>query len=223
MVERIRRAGTVCWAVCGVAAVVALLGFIAYVFRVDLAAADPRRRHRLPAQPGRHPPPGAPHPARPRHRRCPTSRWSASPCSSVLLVAPLATRQYDDLAEEWPELRERPRGGRQRPRPSAPRRTSGRSGSPPGRSSRTSSPPRTPPTRTATASSATRRSRTASPSQISTARELALQGVPRRDHLRDRPDHRVLPAGRPAPHPPGVPLAGARAGPRRRDGASPAG
>ena len=24
----------------------------------------------------------------------------------VLLVAPLATRQYDDLAEEWPELRE---------------------------------------------------------------------------------------------------------------------
>ena len=30
MVERIRRAGTVCWAVCGVAAVIALLGLIAW-------------------------------------------------------------------------------------------------------------------------------------------------------------------------------------------------
>ena len=34
MVERIRRAGTVCWAVCGVAALIALLGLIVYVFRV---------------------------------------------------------------------------------------------------------------------------------------------------------------------------------------------
>ena len=34
MVENIRRAGTVCWAICGVAAVVVLIGFLAYVFRV---------------------------------------------------------------------------------------------------------------------------------------------------------------------------------------------
>ena len=105
MVERIRRAGTVCWAVCGVAAVVALLGLIAYVFRVIwppliLAGAIVFLLNpvvtRLQA---RHiPPRSAP--------RCPTSRWSATVVLVVLLVAPLATRQYDDLAEEWPELRE---------------------------------------------------------------------------------------------------------------------
>ena len=106
MVERIRRAGTVCWAVCGVAAVVALLGLDRLRVPGDLAAADPRRRHRVPAQPGRHPPAGA---ATSRGRSapaCPTSRWSAVTVLVVLLVAPLATRQYDDLAEEWPELRE---------------------------------------------------------------------------------------------------------------------
>ena len=47
-----------------------------------------------------------PHPARPRHRPLLPRRRRRRRCSSVLLVAPLATRQYDDLAEEWPELRE---------------------------------------------------------------------------------------------------------------------
>ena len=70
--------------------------------------------------------------------------------------------------------------------PSAPRRTSGRSGSPPGRSSRTSSPPRRPPTPTTTASISEEEEQDRFASQIDTARELALQGVPRRDHLRAR-------------------------------------
>ena len=107
MGERIRRAGAVAWACVGIAAVVALLGLHRLRRPRDLAAADPGRRHRLPPQPDRHAHPAAPHPPRgsatgPRLPRGRARRAS----SSVLLVAPLATDQYDDLADEWPELRQ---------------------------------------------------------------------------------------------------------------------
>jgi predicted PurR-regulated permease PerM len=104
MVDRIRRAGAVCWAVCGVAAVVALVGLVAWVFRVIwppliLAGAivfllNPvvtrlQRRHL------------------PRVLGTAVSYLGVAAVVAlvVILVAPLATRQYDDLAEEWPELR----------------------------------------------------------------------------------------------------------------------
>ena len=105
MVERIRRAGTVCWAVCGVAAVIALLGLIAYVFRVIwppliLAGAIVFLLN--------------PVVTRLQARHIPRALGTglsyvavvAITVLVVLLVAPLATRQYDELAEEWPELRE---------------------------------------------------------------------------------------------------------------------
>ena len=105
MVERIRRAGTVCWAVCGVAAVVALLGLIAYVFRVIwppliLAGAIVFLLN--------------PVVTRLQARHIPRALGTGLSYLAVvgvtvlvvLLVAPLATRQYDELAEEWPELRE---------------------------------------------------------------------------------------------------------------------
>jgi predicted PurR-regulated permease PerM len=105
MVERIRRAGTVCWAVCGVAAVIALLGLIAWVFRVIwppliLAGAIVFLLN--------------PVVTRLQARHIPRALGTGLSYLAivgitvlvVLLVAPLATRQYDDLAEEWPELRE---------------------------------------------------------------------------------------------------------------------
>jgi predicted PurR-regulated permease PerM len=105
MVERIRRAGTVCWAVCGVAAVVALLGVIAWVFRVIwppliLAGAIVFLLN--------------PVVTRLQARHIPRALGTglsyvavvAITVLVVLLVAPLATRQYDELAEQWPELRE---------------------------------------------------------------------------------------------------------------------
>jgi predicted PurR-regulated permease PerM len=104
MVERIRRAGTVCWAVCGVAAVVALIGFIAYVFRVIwppliLAGAIVFLLN--------------PVVTRLQARHIPRALGTGLSYVAVvgltalviLLVAPLATRQYDDLADRWPELR----------------------------------------------------------------------------------------------------------------------
>jgi predicted PurR-regulated permease PerM len=105
MVERIRRAGTVCWAVCGVAALIALLGVIAYVFRVIwppliLAGAIVFLLN--------------PVVTRLQARHIPRALGTglsylgvvAATVLVVLLVAPLATRQYDELAEQWPELRE---------------------------------------------------------------------------------------------------------------------
>lgn len=104
MVERIRRAGAVCWALCGVAALIALLGLVAWVLRVIwppliLASAIVFLLN--------------PVVTRLQHRRIP--RVLGTACSYVgvaavvtiviLLVAPLATRQYEELAEEWPELR----------------------------------------------------------------------------------------------------------------------
>lgn len=104
MVERIRHAGTVCWALCGVAAVLALLGLIVWVFRVIfppliLAGAIVFLLN--------------PVVTRLQHRHIPRALGTAFAYLGVvavvtivvLLVAPLATKQYDDLAEEWPELR----------------------------------------------------------------------------------------------------------------------
>jgi predicted PurR-regulated permease PerM len=103
-VERIRRAGTTAWAVCGLAALLALLGAVAWVFRVVwppliLASAivfvlNPvvtflQRRH------------------------VPRALGTAIAYLGVvaiiglgaLLVAPLAQRQADELSEEWPRIR----------------------------------------------------------------------------------------------------------------------
>lgn len=105
MVERIRRAGVVCWALCGVAAVIVVLGIIAWVLRVVwppliLAGAivfllNPVVTHL-------------------QRRHIPRALGTALSylgvaaviTLTVLLVAPLATKQYDDLAAEWPELRQ---------------------------------------------------------------------------------------------------------------------
>ncbi len=105
MVDRIRRAGSVSWAVCGVAAVIALLGLIVWVVRVIwppliLAGAIVFLLN--------------PIVTRLQHRHIPRALGTACAYLGVvaavvlvgLLVAPLATRQYDDLAERWPELRE---------------------------------------------------------------------------------------------------------------------
>ena len=105
MVEHIRRAGTVCWAVCGVAAVVVLLGVLAYVVRVIwppliLAGAIVFLLNPVVTRlQGRH---------IPRALGTGMSYLAVVGLTVlvIVLVAPLATRQYDDLAEEWPELRE---------------------------------------------------------------------------------------------------------------------
>ncbi|HEX4866891.1 MAG TPA: AI-2E family transporter [Acidimicrobiales bacterium] len=105
MVERIRRAGAVCWALCGVAALVALVGLLAWVVRVIwppliLAGAIVFLLN--------------PVVTRLQHRHIPRALGTglsylgvaAGITLVVLLVAPLATKQYDDLAAEWPELRQ---------------------------------------------------------------------------------------------------------------------
>ena len=177
---------------------VALLGLIAYVFRVIwppliLAGAIVFLLNpvvtRLQAPP---------HPAGARHRPVLPRRRRRSRCSSILLVAPLATRQYDDLAERVAGAAGGPRGATSTTSPSGPRTTSGRSGSPPARSSRTSSPPRTRPTRTATASISQEEEQDRFAVADRHGPRAGAQGLPRRDHLRARPDHRLLPARRPA-------------------------
>lgn len=105
MVDRIRRAGSVSWAVCGVAALVALLGLVAYVVRVVwppliLAGAIVFLLN--------------PVVTRLQDRHIPRALGCAIAYLAVvaavvligLLVAPLATRQYEELADRWPELRE---------------------------------------------------------------------------------------------------------------------
>jgi predicted PurR-regulated permease PerM len=105
MVERIRRAGAVSWALCGVAALIALLGLLAWVFRVIwppliLAGAIVFLLN--------------PIVTRLQHRHIPRALGTAASYVGVaavitlvvILVAPLASRQYDDLAAEWPELRQ---------------------------------------------------------------------------------------------------------------------
>ena len=105
MGDRIRHAGAVAWAFCGIAAAVALLGFVGYVVRVIwppliLAAAIVFLLN--------------PIVTRLQQRRIPRALGTAFAYLGVasvvtlvvLLVAPLATDQYDELAEEWPELRQ---------------------------------------------------------------------------------------------------------------------
>ncbi len=105
MVERIRRAGAVSWALVGVAAVIVVLGVIAWVLRVIwpplvLAGAivfllNPvvtrlQRRH-IPRVLG---------------TAISYLAVAAIITLTIVLVAPLATKQYDDLVAEWPELRQ---------------------------------------------------------------------------------------------------------------------
>ncbi|MET0729199.1 MAG: AI-2E family transporter [Acidimicrobiales bacterium] len=105
MVERIRRAGAVCWALCGVAAILVVLGIIAWVVRVIwppliLAGAIVFLLN--------------PVVTRLQHGHIPRALGTALSYLGlasiatlvVFLVAPLATKQYNDLAEEWPELRQ---------------------------------------------------------------------------------------------------------------------
>jgi len=105
MVERIRRAGAVCWALCGVAALIALLGVLAWVLRVIwppliLAGAIVFLLN--------------PIVTRLQARHIPRVLGTAFAYLGVaavvtligLLVAPMARDQYDDLAAEWPELRQ---------------------------------------------------------------------------------------------------------------------
>ncbi len=105
MGDRIRRAGAVCWGFVGIAAVVALIGFLAYVVRVIwppliLAGAIVFLINPIVTRlQGRHIP-----------RAAGTALSYLGILAGVglivLLVAPLATDQYNDLAEEWPELRQ---------------------------------------------------------------------------------------------------------------------
>ena len=105
MADRIRRAGSVSWAVCGIAALVVLLGLLAWVVRVIwppliLACAIVFLLN--------------PIVTRLQGRRIPRALGTglsylgvvAATGIVILLVAPLATRQYEDLADRWPELRE---------------------------------------------------------------------------------------------------------------------
>lgn len=105
MVERIRRAGAVCWALCGVAALVVVLGIIGWVLRVVwppliLAGAIVFLLN--------------PVVTRLQHRHIPRALGTGIAylavaggiALAILIVAPLATTQYDDLAAEWPELRQ---------------------------------------------------------------------------------------------------------------------
>ena len=105
MGDRIRHAGAVAWAFCGIAAAVAILGYLGYVVRVIwppliLAAAITFLLN--------------PVVTRLQQRRIPRALGTAFAYAGVvavvtlvvLLVAPLATDQYDELAEEWPELRQ---------------------------------------------------------------------------------------------------------------------
>jgi len=104
MVERIRRAGQVSWALCGIAAVVVLLGVIAWYVRVIwppliLAGAIVFLLN--------------PIVTRLQARRIPRVLGTtftylgiaALVTLAILLIAPMATDQYNQLAEEWPELR----------------------------------------------------------------------------------------------------------------------
>lgn len=105
MVDRIRRAGAVSWAVCGITAVVLILGLVAWVLRVIwppliLAGAIVFLLN--------------PIVTRLQDRHIPRALGTAFAYVGVLgvvvlvglLVAPLAIDQYDDLAAEWPELRQ---------------------------------------------------------------------------------------------------------------------
>lgn len=104
MTDRIRRAGAVAWSLCGVAALIGILALVAWVLRVIwppviLASAIVFLLN--------------PVVTRLQARHIPRLLGTALSYLAVLgfvvlvtlLVAPLANRQYDDLAAEWPELR----------------------------------------------------------------------------------------------------------------------
>lgn len=105
MVERIRRAGAVCWALCGVAALVVVLGVIAWVLRVVwppliLAAAIVFLLNPVVTRlQGRHIP-------RALGTGLAYLAVAGAIAVTILIVAPLATEQYDELAAEWPALRQ---------------------------------------------------------------------------------------------------------------------
>ncbi len=105
MVERIRRAGAVCWALCGVAALIVVLGAVAWVLRVIwppliLAGAIVFLLNPIVTRLQRH------HLPRALATAASYLGVAAVITVTVLLVAPLATKQYDDLAADWPELRQ---------------------------------------------------------------------------------------------------------------------
>ncbi len=104
--ERIRRAGQVAWAVCGLAALLALLLLLGWVVRVIwppliLAGAIVFLLN--------------PVVTRLQHRHIPRAAGTALSYLAVVgvvtlagfLIAPQANRQYDDLAAEYPKLREK--------------------------------------------------------------------------------------------------------------------
>lgn len=105
MVDRIRRAGAVCWALCGVAALLVILGWIGWVVRVIwppliLAGAIVFLLNPIVTAL--------------QHRHVPRALGTAVSylgvaamlALTVVLVAPLATDQYDDLAKRWPDIRQ---------------------------------------------------------------------------------------------------------------------
>jgi len=105
MVDRIRRAGAISWAVVGVAAIVVLLGVVAYVVRViwpPLILAGAICFLLNPVVTRLH----ARHIPRALGTGLSYLGVVAATALVILLVAPLATRQYDDLADRWPELRD---------------------------------------------------------------------------------------------------------------------
>ena len=105
MTERIRQAGAVAWATVGLFVLLVLVLFLGWIVRVIwppliLAGAivfllNPvvtrLQRHGLPRALG---------------TACAYLAVLAVITVTVLLVAPLARSQYDDLAEEWPQIRE---------------------------------------------------------------------------------------------------------------------
>jgi predicted PurR-regulated permease PerM len=105
MVEGIRRAGSVAWALCGIVAVLVVLGIIAWVIRVIwppaiLAGAIVFLLNPIvTALQGR---------GMPRVMGTALSYLGIAGLVvlAVLLIAPLARDQYDQLADEWPEIRD---------------------------------------------------------------------------------------------------------------------
>ena len=92
-----------------------VLGVVAWCLPGDLAAADPRRRHRLHPQPGRHAAPGRGTSRGRRHRGHLPRRRRHSSSSSVCSIAPLAQRPGRRAGRRVARDPRRPRGRDQRP------------------------------------------------------------------------------------------------------------
>ena len=188
MTDHLRRAGQVAWAGVGVAAArrrrrLRRAGSV----RVDLPAADPRRRHRLPAQPDRHAAAAPRHPAgRRRGHRLPRRdrRARRSPACCWRRSSP--TRSTS-CATSGPRSATKSSGGST---------TGPRS-------------PRTWAIQIPTVEEIEDRVRQRRPDLSRAARprcaEIGLRRLPRAADPHPGADHRLLPAGRPAP-----PAAGGR-------------